>query len=88
MSSLESQEYLDREAKKKQKEEEAFLFSLTKNVNVIKKQEIEEGQRAQNVLCDYFKEHGTCPNGDQCEFSHDLNIAFNVIKTNTLNYNS
>jgi len=78
MSAIESREYAEKAEKKKQKEEEAFLFSLTKTVNVIKQSVVEEGQKAENILCAYFKENGTCPNGDNCEFSHDLNIAFNV----------
>lgn len=76
---MESKEFLERAAKKKQKEEEAFLNSLTKTVTVIKQKELEEGETAQYVLCEYFKQTGTCPNGDDCEFSHDLNIEFNVI---------
>jgi len=78
LSALESKEFEERLEKKKQKEEEAFLNSLTKQVNVIKQTILDEGQKAQDVLCAYFKETGTCPNGDDCEFSHDLNIAFNV----------
>lgn len=61
------------------REEEAFLNSISKTVSVIKQRELEEGEQAENVLCEYFKENGYCPLGDDCEFSHDLNIEFNVL---------
>jgi len=77
MNALEAKEFAERAEKKRQKEEEAFLNSLTKSVNVIKQTVIEEGQKAKNLICEYFKQ-GNCPNGADCEFSHDLNVEFNV----------
>lgn len=71
-----NKEFQMKAEKKKQKEEEAFLNSLVKSVHNIKQKELDEGEVARNVLCAYFKE-GCCPNGDKCEFSHDLNIEFN-----------
>ena len=67
--------------KKKKKEEEAFLNTLFKTVAVVKQQVVEEGETAKNVLCVNFKA-GLCDKGDKCEFSHDLNIEFNVKKYN------
>lgn len=71
-----SKEYMERAEKKKQKEEEALLNSLYKTVKTIKQEELEEGQTCKNVLCAFFKA-GCCEKGDECEFSHDLNIEFN-----------
>lgn len=77
-----NKEFQERAEKKKAKEEEAFLNSLYKTVNVIKQKELEEDESAKNVLCQFFKA-GCCEKGDDCEFSHDLNIEFNVILFNT-----
>jgi len=77
LSAIEQKEFAERAEKKKQKEEEAFLNSLSKTVNVIKQAVLEDGQKAQDVLCEYFKKDGSCPYGDACEFSHDINIEFN-----------
>lgn len=66
----------ERAAKKKRAEEDAFLNSLYKTVNVIKQEIPEEKDQFKNVLCAYFKA-GMCDKGDDCEFSHDLNIQFN-----------
>jgi hypothetical protein len=68
--------YQEKAEKKKAKEEEAFLNSLYKTVTSIKQEELEDGQEAKNVLCAFFKA-GCCEKGDECEFSHDLNIEFN-----------
>jgi hypothetical protein len=84
LNQLEAQEFAEKAEKKRLKEEESFLFSLTKTVNVIKQSVVEEGEYAKETLCAYFKENGTCPNGDACEFSHDLNIQFNVKSKNLL----
>jgi hypothetical protein len=75
-----NQQFADKAAKKKSREEEAFLNSLMKSVTVIKQKELEEGEESKNVLCQYFKA-GCCEKGDECEFSHDLNIEFNVTNT-------
>jgi hypothetical protein len=74
-----NKEFQERAEKKKAKEEEAFLNSLYKTVTVIKQKELEEDEEAKNVLCEFFKA-GMCDKGDECEFSHDLNIQFNVFK--------
>ena len=71
-----SKEFQDKAEKKKLKEEEAFLNSLYKTVKSIKQEELEEGEESKNVLCAFFKA-GCCDKGDECEFSHDLNIEFN-----------
>jgi hypothetical protein len=71
-----NKEFQERAEKKKAKEEEAFLNSLYKSVSVIKQKELEEDEHAINVLCEFFKA-GMCEKGDECEFSHDLNIEFN-----------
>ncbi len=68
--------YQEKAEKKKAREEEAFLNSLYKTVKTIKQEELEEGEVAKNVLCAFFKA-GSCEKGDECEFSHDLNIEFN-----------
>jgi len=68
--------FAEQEAKKAQKKEDAFLNSLFKTVNVVKQTEVEEGTLTKTVLCQFFKA-GMCDKGDDCEFSHDLNIEFN-----------
>jgi hypothetical protein len=68
--------YAERQAKKKRAEEDAFLNSLYKTVNVIKQEVPEDENMMKTVLCAYFKA-GMCDKGDDCEFSHDLNIEFN-----------
>jgi hypothetical protein len=73
-----NKEFQDKAEKKKKKEEEAFLNSLMKTVAVIKQKDLSDGEEAKNVLCQFFKA-GCCDKGDDCEFSHDLNIEFNVI---------
>jgi len=70
-------EFAEKAEKKKAKEEEAFLNSLYKTVKVVKQTEIDEGDESKNFLCQFFKA-GLCDKGDLCEFSHDLNIEFNV----------
>jgi len=47
-----------------------------KTVKVITQQEAAEGESNKNILCAYFKA-GQCKKGNDCEFSHDLNIDFN-----------
>ena len=69
-------EFQDKAEKKKQKQEEAFLNSLYKQVTAAKQQEVPEGTDAKTVLCELFKQ-GKCDLGDKCKFSHDLNIQFN-----------
>jgi len=76
MSAELQKEYADKAEKKRQKEEEAFLNSLSKSVKTIKQAELEEGDVAKNILCAFFKA-GVCNKGDDCEFAHDLNIEFN-----------
>ena len=70
------QAYREKAEKKKQREEEAFLASLTNSVKTVKQAEVEEDEKMKNVLCEYFKQ-GNCPDGDKCKFAHDLNIEFN-----------
>ena len=69
-------EFQEKAEKKKAREEEAFLNSLYKTVKTIKQEELEEGQLSKNVLCAFFKA-GCCEKGDECEFSHDVNVEFN-----------
>jgi hypothetical protein len=71
-----SKEFQEKAEKKKAKQEEAFLNSLYKTVKTIRQEDLDEGQEAKNVLCAFFKA-GCCEKGDECEFSHDLNIEFN-----------
>lgn len=71
-----SKEFTDKAEKKKAREEEAFLNSLFKQVTLVKQPELEEGQIAKSVLCQMFKA-GKCELGDECPYSHDLNIEFN-----------
>jgi hypothetical protein len=71
-----SKEFIEKAEKKKKKEEDAFLNSLYKTVKTIKQAEVGEGEEAKNILCEFFKA-GCCEKGDNCEFSHDINIQFN-----------
>ena len=68
---------MEKAEKKKQREEEMFMNSLTKQMKVIKQAELEDGEVAKNVICAFYKE-GLCDKGANCEFSHDLNIEYNV----------
>ncbi len=54
------------------------MNSLFKTVTIVKQKELDEGEQSKNFLCQFFKA-GMCDKGDNCEFSHDLNIEFNVI---------
>jgi hypothetical protein len=69
-------EFAEKAEKKKAKQEEAFLSSLYKTVKTVKQEELEEGELAKNVICAFFKA-GCCEKGDECEFSHDLNLQYN-----------
>ena len=55
-----------------------FLNSLFKTTLVVKQTVVEEGESTKQILCQHFKA-GICTKGDECEFSHDLNVEFNVI---------
>ena len=71
-------EFLNKAEKQRQKEEEAFLASLSKAVvKNVKQAECDDLDERKNVLCEFFKQ-GFCEDGDKCKFSHDLNIEFNV----------
>ncbi len=72
-----NEEFEERAAKKKAKEEEAFLASLSKAVKTIKQAEVEDDEERKNVLCEFFKQ-GHCEDGENCKFSHDINIEYNV----------
>lgn len=73
-----NKEFEDKAEKKKQREEEAFLASLSKSVKTIKQHEVEEDSEKKNLLCEFFANQGFCADGDKCLFSHDVNIEFNV----------
>jgi glutamyl-tRNA reductase len=70
-------EFRERAEKKRQKEEEAFLASLSKGIKSVKQAEVEFEDEKRNVLCEFFKQ-GECPDGNDCKFSHDRNIEYNV----------
>lgn len=72
-----NEEFAQRAEKKRQKEEEAFLASLSKGGVAVKQAEDDEDEGDMNLLCEFFKE-GNCEDGDKCKYSHDLNIAYNV----------
>jgi hypothetical protein len=72
-----NEEFALRAEKKRLKEEEAFLASLSKGVVAVKQAEDDESEGDMNMLCEFFKA-GNCEAGDKCKYSHDLNIAFNV----------
>ena len=71
-----SREFQEKADKKKQRQEEAFLNSLYKQVAAVKEQIVPEGVDSKTILCELFKQ-GKCELGDKCKFSHDLNIEFN-----------
>jgi len=71
-----SAKFHEKKEKKKQKQEEAFLNSLYKQITAVKTQTVPEGVDSKTVLCENFKA-GLCKLGDKCPFSHDLNIEFN-----------
>jgi Zinc finger C-x8-C-x5-C-x3-H type (and similar) len=71
-------EFAEKALKKKLKEEEAFLNSLSKSVTTIKQIECDDDNEKRNLLCAFFAKQGFCEDGDQCKFSHDVNIEFNV----------
>lgn len=73
-----SQEFEEKALKKKLKEEEAFLNSLSKAVKTITQEEVSDDEEKKYVLCQFFKNQGFCEDGDNCKFSHDLNIEYNV----------
>lgn len=76
--SLASSEFEEKAIKKKLKEEEAFLNSLSKTVKNIKQAEVSDDEEKKNVLCEFFSQQGFCEDGDKCKFSHDKNIEYNV----------
>jgi len=57
-------------------EDDAFLNFIVKTVTNIKQQEAEEGEDSKTILCAFFKE-GVCKKGDNCIYSHDMNVNFN-----------
>jgi len=76
MSAELQKEFQEKADKKKQREEESFLNSLYKQVKAVSQIVLEEGEESKYALCAFFKA-GHCEKGDECEFSHDLNIQFN-----------
>ena len=44
--------YREKAEKKKQKQEDAFMNSLLRQVQAVKKQEVPEGEQAKNVICE------------------------------------
>lgn len=73
-----NKEFEDRAEKKKQREEEAFLASLSKSVKTIQQHDCEDDFEKRNLLCEFFSKQGFCEDGDKCMFSHDVNIQYNV----------
>jgi hypothetical protein len=73
-----AQEFEEKALKKKLKEEEAFLNSLSKAVKTITQADCDDDDERKNILCQYFAQQGFCEDGENCKFSHDLNIEFNV----------
>lgn len=76
----EQMEYESKAEKKKSKQEEAFLNSLFKGLENTKKaanQNAEDDPGDKKVLCPQFKAGG-CLKGDECGYSHDINIEYNM----------
>ena len=71
------EEFAARAEKKRLKEEEAFLHSLNKTVKIIKDNEESDDEGKKSIVCQDFKD-GFCEHGNDCKFSHDLNLEYNV----------
>ena len=63
--------------KKRLKEEEAFLASLSNTAKIIKDGNQSDDEGKKHIICEGYKE-GFCEYGDKCKFSHDLNLEYNV----------
>lgn len=72
-------EFESKAEKKKSKQEEAFLNSLFKGLENTKKAAgtVEEDPGDKTVLCPQLKAGG-CLRGDDCGYSHDINIEYNM----------
>ena len=75
--SLINEDFENRALKKKLKEEEAFLNSLTNSIKVIKQTDCEDDEKKRNIICQYILQNGQCDDKD-CKYSHDLNLEYNV----------
>ncbi len=75
--SLINEDFENRALKKKLKEEEAFLNSLTNSIKVIKQTDCEDDLKKKNIICQFILETGRCDDKD-CKYSHDMNLEFNV----------
>ena len=73
-----NEEFAAKAEKKKLKEEQAFLNTLNKTVKIIREQEESDDEEKKNIICPDFKD-GFCEHGNNCKYSHDLNLEFNVI---------
>ena len=64
---------------RKEEEKKALVDSLFKSISSMQQQQPKEGQDPKSILCSMFKA-GCCKKGDNCRFSHDLDVGNKNVK--------